>query len=405
MKILHILDHSLPLHSGYSFRTRALLQAQKRRGWEPVLVTTPRHSAEGPNPEQVDGLVFHRSAGSGLLPIVGETRATGRKAAHLIAEERPDIVHCHSPVLTFLGARGPARAAGLPIVYEIRAFWEDAAVGNGTGREGDFKYRMTRAMETQACREADAVGAISQGLLDDLRARGIDEDKLFTAPNAVSLEQFGTPPPRDTALAARLGIQDAVDNGEIIGFLGSFYDYEGLDVLIAAMPALLARLPKTRLLLVGGGPMEAALKLQAEELEIADRVIFTGRVPHGEVDRYYSLVDVLVYPRKPMRLTELVTPLKPLEAMAQEKLVAASDVGGHRELIEDGVTGTLFRAGDPAAAAEAILKLFASRETWPERIRTAKRWVAEARNWDRTVANYAPVYARLTGRSVETLTS
>ena len=139
----------------------------------------------------------------------------------------------------------------------------------------------------------------------------------------------------------------------MVGFIGSFYDYEGLDDLIAAMPLLVERRPKAQLLLVGGGPMEAALKAQADGVAgVADRIRFVGRVPHEEVERYYALIDMLAYPRKAMRLTELVTPLKPLEAMAQRKLVVASDVGGHRELIEDGVTGTLFPAGDPAALAD-----------------------------------------------------
>ncbi|MEE4350943.1 MAG: TIGR04063 family PEP-CTERM/XrtA system glycosyltransferase [Pacificimonas sp.] len=391
MKILHVLDHSLPLHSGYSFRTRALIEGQKRLGWDPVLVTSPRHSRNGPNPEVAGGLTFHRSGKALPIPLLGEIRATSKVVKRLIAEEQPDLVHCHSPVLTALGARGPTRSAGLPLVYEIRAFWEDAAVGNGTGTEGDFKFRMTKTMETQLCRDADAVGAICQGLLDDLKTRGIDEDKLFAIPNAVSLDEFGEPEAPDPDLARSLGLDGKV----VIGFLGSFYDYEGLDHLIAALPAILAEEPDARLLLVGGGPREDALKAQAADLGLADRIVFTGRVPHDQVARYYALVDILAYPRKPMRLTELVTPLKPLEAMAQEKLVVASDVGGHRELIEDGVTGTLFKAGDPSAAATAILGLLNQREDWPARIRTAKAWVAENRTWDRSVANYIPVYERL----------
>ncbi len=395
MKILHVLDHSLPLHSGYSFRTRALIEGQKRLGWHPIMVTTPRHTGSGPDPETAEGLTFYRSPTAGRVPLLGELKATGKRVTQLIRQERPDIVHCHSPVLTFLGAQKAARAARLPLVYEIRAFWEDAAVGNGTGTEGDFKFRMTKAMETSACRQADAVGAICEGLLHDLKGRGIDPAKLFTVPNAVDLEQFGTPVPKDHALAAELGLAEA----DVVGFLGSFYDYEGLDDLIAAVPRLTAACPKARLLLVGGGPREDALRAQAASLPEPDRVIFTGRVPHNEVDRYYSLVDVLAYPRKPMRLTELVTPLKPLEAMAQEKMVAASDVGGHRELIEDGVTGTLFRAGSSDAAADALIHLFANRDIWPGRIRTAKNWVAANRNWDRTVQNYVPVYERLSRKS------
>lgn len=394
IKPLHILDHSLPLHSGYTFRSRALIEGQRRLGWQPQMLTTPRHYAEGPDPQTVDGLTFYRTRKSGL-PLVGEISATAKRLDAVIEETKPDLLHAHSPVLTFAAAWGASRRHNLPLVYEIRAFWEDAAVGNGTGREGDLKFRLTYAAESWACRQADAVGAICKGLLGDLRTRGIDEAKLFEIPNAVDLAQFGDPLPRDTALAAELDLEDA----EVIGFLGSFYDYEGLDILIAAMPRLVAARPKAHLLLVGGGPMEASLRTAASASPVSDRIRFVGRVPHSEVDRYYSLVDVLAYPRKAMRLTELVTPLKPLEAMAQEKLVAASNVGGHRELIEDGVTGTLFAADDPDATADALIGLLADRSAWPARRARAKAWVSAERNWDRSVAAYVPVYERLLSRA------
>lgn len=398
---LHILDHSLPLHSGYTFRSRALIEGQRRLGWQPAMLTTPRHYADGPDPETVDGLTFHRARKRGKLPLVSEIAATTRRLDQLIETLRPNLLHAHSPVLTFAAAYGAARRHNLPIVYEIRAFWEDAAVGNGTGREGDLRYRLTHTAETWACRRADAVGAICKGLIGDLAARGIDPAKTFEVPNAVDLAQFGDPLPRDDALATSLGL----DGAEVVGFLGSFYDYEGLDILIDAMPALIATRPAAALLLVGGGPMEASLRAQAAASPAAARIRFVGRVPHAEVDRYYSLVDVLAYPRKAMRLTELVTPLKPLEAMAQEKLVAASNVGGHRELIEDGVTGTLFAPDSAAACASALAGLLAARDTWPERRRIAKAWVAAERNWDKSVAAYVPVYERLIGRQSMTVSA
>ena len=136
----------------------------------------------------------------------------------------------------------------------------------------------------------------------------------------------------------------------VVGFAGSFYGYEGLDLLIDALALLAPRHPDLRVLLVGGGMQEAALREQARVRGVADRVVFSGRVPHQEVQRYYDLIDVLAYPRHRMRLTELVTPLKPLEAMAQGRMLVASDVGGHRELIRDGETGVLFPAGDARRA-------------------------------------------------------
>jgi glycosyltransferase involved in cell wall biosynthesis len=205
------------------------------------------------------------------------------------------------------------------------------------------------------------------------------------------MEMFGAPVPRDGALAETLGLRGA----DVIGFIGSFYDYEGLDVLIAAMPALVAARPTMRLLLVGGGPAEPALRAQAAASPVGDRIQFLGRVPHEAVERYYSLIDVLVYPRKKMRLTDLVTPLKPLEAMAQNRLVAASDVGGHRELIADGITGTLFRADDPQALASALDKLFRVQNQWNTRKMRARAYVEAERNWRVNVAVYDGLYENL----------
>jgi len=322
-------------------------------------------------------------------------RALRARLSEVIRAWRPTQLHAHSPVLTALSALPVARRHDLPLLYEIRAFWEDAAVGNGTGREGSLRYRLTRMMETRAARRADAVAVICEGLRRDLIGRGINGDKIIVSPNGVDLHLFGNPPPRDAAFARSLGLEDA----DVVGFIGSFYDYEGLDDLIGAMPLVLKRRPKAQLLLVGGGPCEAALRQQAEASGVAGRIRFTGRVPHQEVELYYALIDLLAYPRKKMRLTDLVTPLKPLEAMAQRKLVVASDVGGHRELIEDGVTGTLFEAGDRAALATALADLFDRRDQWEARRDTARRFVERERNWRDNVANYAPVYARMTERA------
>jgi len=400
VRILHILDHSLPMHSGYTFRTRAILKAQIALGWTVAGVTGPRHSASGPLVETVDGLTFFRTAerpgGRSPLREWREIGAFADRVDSVVRDWKPDVLHAHSPVLNAVAAQRVADRHGIPLVYEIRAFWEDAAVGNGTGREGSARYRVTRALETRAVKRADAVAVICEGLRRDLVARGIDEGKIVVSPNGVDLALFGDPPPPDAALARDLGLDDA----ETVGFIGSFYDYEGLDDLIAAMPALVAARPRAHLLMVGGGPMEDALRAQASASPVANRIRFVGRVPHDQVERYYGLVDILAYPRKAMRLTELVTPLKPLEAMAQRRLVAASDVGGHRELIEDGVTGTLFPPDDPAAMAAALAALFADRADWETRRDVARSFVERDRNWSSNISRYHPVYQRLIGRSL-----
>lgn len=396
MRILHILDHGLPLQSGYTFRTRAILKSQMRRGWDVAAVTGPRHGKSEMAEETVDGIDFFRTVAPRRLPSpFGELReidAFARRIDEVVDAFRPDILHAHSPVLDAVAGLRVAKKRNLPFVYEIRAFWEDAAVGNGTGREGSLRYRATRALETWAVRKADAVAVICEGLRRDLVARGIDQSKIFVSPNGVDLEMFGAPLPYDRDLARSLGL----DGAEVVGFIGSFYDYEGLDDLIAAMPMLVASRPRAHLLLVGGGPMEQALRAQAAASPVSGHIHFIGRVPHGEVDRYYSLTDVLAYPRKRMRLTDLVTPLKPLEAMAQRRLVAASDVGGHRELIRHGETGTLFPPGDPDAMARSLAGLLADRDVWEARRERGRAFVETERNWSVNVGRYAPVYQKLT---------
>lgn len=396
MRILHVLDHGLPLHSGYTFRTRAILKSQMRRGWDVAAVTGPRHGDSALAAETVDGIDFFRTAPPpAMMSPFGELReirAFAKRIDAVVDEFQPDILHAHSPVLDALAALRVARKRKLPLVYEIRAFWEDAAVGIGTGREGSWRYKATHALETWAVRKADAVAVICEGLRRDLVTRGIDPSKIFVSPNGVDLDMFGEPLPYDQPLARSLGLEGK----EVIGFIGSFYDYEGLDDLIAAMPRLVASRPEAHLVLVGGGPAEQALREQAARSPVADHVRFVGRVPHDQVDRYYSLIDVLAYPRKRMRLTDLVTPLKPLEAMAQRRLVAASDVGGHRELIRHGETGTLFPPGDPLAMARSLAGLLADRDCWEPRRARGRAFVEHERNWSINVGRYAPVYQKLT---------
>ena len=399
MRILHVLDHSIPLHSGYTFRTAALLREQRALGWETHHLTSPKQGAVSQAFEEVDGLGFHRTqppaGASAGWPVAGEWRqmqATEKRLTEVVKKLQPHIIHAHSPVLNAMPALSVGRALGISVVYEIRAFWEDAAVDHGTTREGSLRYRATRALETRAIRQAAHVFTICEGLRADIAARGVPADKLSVIPNAVDVEAFALAAPPEPALQTRWGLTGRT----VIGFIGSFYAYEGLDLLVQAMPALLQARPDACLLLVGGGPQEGALKAQVKALGLEHAVVFTGRVPHQEVARYYDLVDVLAYPRHSMRLTELVTPLKPLEAMAQGKLFVASDVGGHRELVEHGKTGVLFRADDVSALVNALLDLLNRPESWRTLRQQGRCFVESVRNWRNSVARYRPVYESLT---------
>lgn len=399
IRALHVLDHSIPLHSGYTFRTAALLREQRALGWQTFHLTSPKQGKTAAPFEEVDGLRFYRTplpeGPWAKLPILKEQalmKQLETRLEEVAREVRPDIIHAHSPVLNALPAIKVARKLGIPVVYEIRAFWEDAAVDHGSTHEGSLRYRATRALETRAIRQADHIFTICEGLRADIVARGIPVDKVTVIPNAVDIDSFHLASPPDAELQKNLGLTGKT----VIGFIGSFYAYEGLDLLLDALPALIAANPDIRVLLVGGGPQEANLRKQAAALGLQNIVIFTGRIPHKDVNRYYDLIDVLAYPRHPMRLTELVTPLKPLEAMAQGQLFVASDVGGHKELVEHNQTGILFPAGNKSALAEAIQNLLANRQSWPELKANGRRFVEEVRNWHNSVANYQAAYTTLT---------
>ncbi len=401
MRILHVLDHSIPLQSGYTFRTRAILEQQRSFGWETFHITGAKQGkGSGQVEEDVLGHalpICSRLEGlAARLPVYNQwavVHGLRKRLDEVVRKLKPDILHAHSPALNGLAALSVARRHGIPLVYEVRAFWEDAAVDHGTSREGGLRYRLTRALETHVLKGADAVTTICEGLRDDIIGRGLPEGKVTVIPNSVALERFPLLNGKDETLLAGLGLRGC----RVVGFIGSFYAYEGLPLLLEALPLILSQRDDVRLLLVGGGPQDEALRQLTEQLGLGDKVIFTGRVSHNEVQRYYSLVDIFVYPRLSMRLTELVTPLKPLEAMAQGRLVVASDVGGHKELIESGLTGELFPAGDAAGLANAVLRLLDDESRWPQRLAAGRDYVERVRNWRASAERYRPVYAALTG--------
>ncbi|HBZ06406.1 MAG TPA: glycosyltransferase, exosortase A system-associated [Massilia sp.] len=401
MRVLHVLDHSIPLHSGYTFRTASILREQRALGWETFHVTGAKH--QGGNDlleETADGLHFYRTPKStgalAKMPVLNQLeviRGLEKRLNEIIPAIKPDVLHAHSPCLNAIAALRAGRKFGIPVVYEVRAFWEDAAVDHGTSTENGLRYKLTRGLETYALKRADAVTTICEGLRGDIVARGIPASKVTVIPNAVDIDKFAVGGQADLELKRKLGLEQ----NRLIGFIGSFYAYEGLDVLLRAVPALSQRHADLRVLLVGGGPQDANLRQQAKDLGIADKVVFTGRVPHDQVQKYYDLLDVLVYPRLSMRLTDLVTPLKPLEAMAQGRILAASSVGGHRELIVDGKTGVLFAPDDPASLAAKVGDLLDAQMLWPALRSAGRAYVETERNWPVSVSRYKNIYGQVTG--------
>lgn len=392
--VLHLLDHSLPTQSGYVYRTMGILGAQRALGWRTSLLTTPNQPSDAAV-DVIDGWTFYRTSPWPRpwqdLPLVRHIAlvgATRRRLHALAAELRPDVLHAHSPVLNALAAISVGRALAIPVVYEVRALWEDAAASHGTAEAGGPRYRATRALETWALRHAHAVVTISEGLRRDIVARGLPASKVTLVPNAVDLATFRPASAADPQLAAKLGTA----NRTTVGFAGSFYAYEGLDLLLQALPAAIEAVPDLLVLLIGGGPCRDQLQALVANLRLEAHVRFVDWVPQSALPKHYDLMDLLIYPRRSMRLTELVTPLKPLEAMAQQRIVLASDVGGHRELIEDGVTGYMFKADCQQSLCGTLVRALSERDKWPEMQRRGRQFIAEQRTWPVVASRYEPVY-------------
>ena len=396
MRILHLLDHSLPIQDGYAFRTASILREQAALGWETVQVTSDRHVATAQE-EQIGELHFFRtSPRSGWLarqPVVEQlaTIATLRERVEQVArDQRPDILHAHSPCLTGIAALQVGRRLGIPVVYEMRSSWEEAAVTEGLTTKDSLRFRLSRALESFVLRRADAVTTICEGLRTEICGRGVPTSKVTIVPNSVDTEQFGKEHPGGAAIRR----QHAPSGQRLLGFIGSFYNWEGLDLLVSAAGILRRSRIDFRVLLVGGGAEEQRLRSQVGALGLEEFVTFSGRVPHAEVGAYYGAMDLLVYPRPATPLTEMVTPLKPLEAMAAGKPVLASDVAGHQELIRHGFNGLLFRAGDAEALAAGMDAALRSADLAAVSAR-ARQWVRDERTWRAAVARYEPVYAGL----------
>lgn len=352
MKILHVYDHTIPLHSGYVFRSSSLRKAMiEEEGYECDMVSSVRHYTANNlkylGDEELEGEFFYRTKPHSIkIPFVRELLdifLLSRKITELCNKKQYDILHIHSPLLNgYAGLLAKLFSKNVPrkIVYEVRAFWEDAASNHGTTSENSLRYKLTRKLETILCKKVTHIYPICLGIKEDLMKRGIPKDKMTLIPNMVNKKDFN--PVSEEKKHSLLSKYRFEPHHKILGFIGSFYFYEGLEEGIEILNALLLHSPDYRLLLVGGGIAEEKIIEKIRKYRLEKQIILTGRVPHKEVIAHYDICDAMIYPRLSMRLTETTTPLKPLEAMLMKKLVLATNIGGHRELIKDGQTGILW---------------------------------------------------------------
>jgi PEP-CTERM/exosortase A-associated glycosyltransferase len=398
MRVLHILDHALAQHVEYWPRAASLLREQHALGVETFQLTGPVQGFDATREEDIDGWHFYRTPmTSGLvtgLPAFGELEMMGELAhrtEQLARRLRPHVLHVHSPVLNAIPALRVGRRCDVPVVYEVHAPWEDVAIALGTAKEGGVRFRFARALETYACKRADAIVTPCEGLKRQIVSRGVPEHRITVVPNGVDPTRFASANEANPELKRMLGLGDGI----VLGFAGDFRRCEGIDMLIAAMPSVLRECPDASLLLAGGGPQEEELRAQIRSLGLEGRSVVACAGPQSELHRYRALIDIVIHPRRPSRLSEGGASLHLLEAMAQGCVIAASVVGAHSEVLRDGETARLFRPDDPESLASAVADLLRHPDLWPDFRAAARSFVQTHRTWSQCASAYPDLYARL----------
>jgi glycosyltransferase involved in cell wall biosynthesis len=403
-RVLHLVSDALPsVSAGYTIRTHEIVRAQRAAGLDPHVVTrcgfpvTQGH-LDGRRLVELDGVRYHRLL-PWLLPGHGDAdpklAALGeRLAARLTERTRPAVLHAASNFANARIALALGQRYGLPVVYEVRGFWEDTWLSrhpDGARLAGSELYQRNRAVETQCMLAADLVVTLGEAMREEIEARGVPAEKILIVPNAIS-EDFLAPLPDPGNLRADLGIHQ----GEyVVGEVTSLVRHEGIGTLLEATAILRARGVPARALIVGDGPERAALQRQAAGAGLAQAAVFTGRVPAAKVRQFHALLDVFVIPRTPDRVCQLVTPLKPVEAMASGLCVVTSEVKALTEIVKHEVTGMQTVPQDPVSLADCLERLFYSPDIRRKLGDNAREWVSGDRTWARNAARYKDAYARL----------
>ncbi len=395
MTALHVVYNSAPDTTGAAIRTRYLVETQARLGVRPVVVSSPFQPPADPSQaggfEYCNDIRYYRCYnGADPARFMAAGKPWWERAARLAAlggfigrirqvarTEGAQVIHAHNLFFCGLAAEAAGRALGLPVIYEVRSLVEE-----GMDNIGWLLRPAWRGLEGLACRLASHVTVICEGLRGELIRRGLPDHRITVAGNGVDLEAH-----RPEAECAAGGL--------VAGYIGTLVDYEGVETLIEAAARLAPAHPGLRLVIVGDGPARPELERRARSRRLDSVVRFTGRVPHERVSDYYREIDLLVLPRRRTRLTDLVTPLKPLEIMAHARPLIASDCGGHRELIVDGVNGLLFPAGDAAALAHRMDALLADPVQRRRLGDSARAWVSRHRSWESQCRPVVELYQRL----------
>jgi glycosyltransferase involved in cell wall biosynthesis len=403
--VLSVLSQSAPIQSGgYATRTHGLLVGLAKKGWDIRAITRlgfpyDRWKASDPRVvsemDVVDGIPYHRLLEEGVreypqYPLSSYIqRCSDRLVKHARAHQAA-LIHSASFFVTGLPSADAARRLGLPFIYEMRGLEDLMKVSRDPSFVETERYQFLTMLEREVCLQAERVFVITDALRREMAARGVPDERMLVVPNGVHSDRF-VPQDRDRELEDQLGITGKT----VIGYAGGLVHYEGLEVLLDAIAALKQRRGDFHVIVVGDGQHERSIRALAAKLRLDDVVTFTGRVPHKQVKRYLSLFDIAPFPRQPLPVSELISPIKPFESMAMAKAVVVSSVAALTEIVHDGETGLVFTKGDPVELARTLERLLDSRELRESLGRAARKWVVAERDWTKIVLTVDETYRQI----------
>lgn len=400
-KLLYLLHNSLPLHSaGYATRTQGLLEGLFNQGFSPIGVTRYGYPEDlklaGSDSFTSNNIRYLRISspdGKGYrqLPLDIYLKRYAEALFRLTLEEKPSLLHAASNFLNGLAANSVGKELGIPVVYEVRGLWELTRLSREAKYEHSRLYKLYVKKETECCLEADHVLAITESLKNILIERGVPAEQITVISNAVSEIPASSSQEEKDRIRNELEIESETP---IIGYIGSLLDYEGLDDLILALAAI--KELRWHFIVVGDGAAKASLENLASTSGLNDRITFTGRVPFSDVSKYYSIIDICPFPRKALPVCEVVSPIKPFEAMAAGKIVLCSDVGALSEIVSDKKTGYLFKKGSVDSLSETLERILSMDSREKQKVsEAAVQWIAENRTWEIQARKIAGIYKKL----------
>jgi len=390
--IVHVLNKSIPEVNGYTIRSREILIHQKKLGLRPVVVTKlgwPIKTSSISDKEVYDGIEhFRLYAGSkdirlNVVPMSTYFNYYAEEFEKLLYKLNPKFVHAASNFQNALPALMVAKKHNIPTIYEVRGLWHYTTSSKIQGFEDSERYQFHEEYELYCCNLADKVVVISKSLADHLVQKGISPKKISVVPNGVDSEIFKPQPP-DKELINKYNLK----NKTVFGFIGSVTKYEGLDYLFQSLAMLKKETINIHFLLVGDGPFLSDLQNLAKELNILDIVTFVGRVPHTEVQKYYSVIDIFPFPRINAKVCQLVTPLKPYEVMAMGKIALVSDIPALNEMVINKETGLVFKAEDIKSLYQCLKDSVQFKNIGLK----SRNWVENNRDWKHLIKKYNDVY-------------